>query len=100
MPKKASKDSDRLVYNGKPLARSGRKIYYGNANDAYYIVMTINKTEKVADIDISTDITIDLMKKEDEKKYKKNKSAMREGIFESIDLASIWLAEALGEDNV
>ena len=42
-----------LTYKGKPLIRCGQKLYYGNLNDKYILVLEVVETEKYKDIFLS-----------------------------------------------
>ena len=86
-----------LMYKGKPLVRKGNTIYYGFMNQSHVVMLTILSTKKVNDVDIAnkvriqliaTDITLNPMDA-------MVKTSEKSGLFEALDLASIWLERAL-----
>lgn len=50
-----------LTYKGKPLVRSGNRIYYGNLEDKYILVLDILESKDVDGIDFSSKVKIQLM---------------------------------------
>ena len=94
--KKETKEG--LTYKGKPLLRCGNKIYYGNPEDKYIIYMQIQDTTKIMDLDISTEIVIQLQTNKAPGFEKVIKSAERDSLYAALDLGEFWLTEALEED--
>jgi hypothetical protein len=92
---KAVKAKERLTYKDKPLMRSGNKIYYGNPEDRYIILFTINSTQKINDLDVADKVSIELMTNSGKEKEKVYKKAVRPGLFEALDIAEFWLNDAL-----
>lgn len=92
---KTVKAKERLTYKDKPLMRSGNKIYYGNPEDRYIILFTINSSQKTDDLDIADKVTIELMTNSGKEKEKVYKKAVRPGLFEALDIAEFWLSDAL-----
>lgn len=87
-----------LTYKGKPLLRNGNKIYYGNPDDKYIIYMQIQETTKIMDLDIGTEIVVQLQTNKAPGLEKVIKSAERDGLYAALDLGEFWLAEALEEN--
>ncbi len=83
-----------LLYKEKPLVRRGNMIYYGNPEDKYMIILIINATKKVKDLEVSTNVTIQLMRN-DGQKGKMMKQAERDGMYAAMDIAEYWLSDAL-----
>ena len=83
-----------LTYKEKPLVRRGNMIYYGNPADKYIILMMVNSTKKVDDLDVATSITIQLQTNEGGS-GKVIKQAEREGFFAAMDIAEYWLTDAI-----
>lgn len=94
MAKKAK--SNIFSYKGMPIARKGNVIYYGNAEDKYFVRLNIESTERIDDIDVSTKISVYLIKN-NEGNTEVVKKASREGLFSAFDIASVWLTDALEE---
>ena len=83
-----------LLYKEKPLVRRGNMIYYGNPEDKYMIILIVNATKKVKDLEVSTNVTIQLMRN-DGQKGKMMKQAERDGMYAAMDIAEYWLSDAL-----
>lgn len=96
--KKAPK-SEFLMYRGKPLVRSGNVIYYGNMTDKYVIAMQITEQEKVHDMDMSTKVIVQLQSTDQSGRapVRTIKTSEKNGLYDAIDIASIWLKRALEE---
>ncbi len=83
-----------LYFKEKPLVRRGNMIYYGNPTDKYIILLIINSSKKVKDIELSTGISIQLMTNGGGK-GKVIKQAERDGMYKAMDIAEYWLRDAL-----
>lgn len=82
-----------LKYKEKPLVRRGNMIYYGNPEDPYIILLVVNSSEKVNNLEVSKNISIILQ--ENNGSGKMIKKAEREGMYAAMDIAEYWLADAL-----
>ena len=82
-----------LRYKDKPLVRRGNMIYYGNPTDKYIILMIVNESRKVDDLELSTNVTIQLQ--ENTKSARIIKKAERDGMYAAMDIAEYWLNEAI-----
>ncbi|MDD4689420.1 MAG: hypothetical protein PHE51_06705 [Eubacteriales bacterium] len=94
----ATKVKEGLTYKGKPLLRSGNKIFYGNPEDKYIVYIQIQETTKIIDLEIGTEIVVQLQTNKAPGHEKVIKSAEREGLYEALDLGEFWLTEALEEN--
>lgn len=86
-----------LKYKEKPLVRRGNMIYYGNPEDPYIILLRVNSSEKVQDMEVSKNISIILQ--ENNGSGKMIKKAEREGMYAAMDIAEYWLLDALSYVN-
>lgn len=86
--------SEILRYKDKPLVRRGNMIYYGNPADPYIILLIVNASKKVADMEVSTNVTIQLQENM-QGKDRIIKKAEREGMYAAMDIAEYWLDEAV-----
>ena len=86
-----------LMYKGRPLVRNGNTIYYGFMDQSHVVMLTVLSTKKVNDLEvadkvriqlIATDITLNPLEA-------MVKTSEKSGLFEALDLASIWLERAL-----
>ena len=89
---------DIFTYKGKPMVRRGDTIYYGDLNEKYIIIFTIKSKKKVGDLEVADSVTIDLCTNRGAGKEKVIKKANRESLYEAIDIAEFWLADALEEE--
>ena len=97
MAVKKKKDDDVLLYKGKPLIRKDNIIYYGNPADKFIIMITSNKSEFINDLEVATDVTVSLQTNNTGGRGKEKiiKKVEREGLYRALDVAAIWLEDAL-----
>ncbi len=86
-----------VSYKGKSLMRKGNIIYYGSMTDKYIIMLQILSVIKDGGLDISKKVSVQLQFTDPDISSKDRviKSAEREGLYNAMDLASIWLERAL-----
>ncbi len=86
-----------LEYKGFPLRRKDNIIYYGNMTDKYIIMLQIMDTEKNQDLDISKKVSVQLQYTDPDLKSRDRvvKKAEKDGLYNALDLASVWLERAL-----
>ena len=89
-----------LEYKGKPWVRSGDTIYYGDINDAYVVVLTVKQSEKLKDITLAKDVTIQLLATDDTLPPKDRivKKSEKQGLFTALDLGATWLERQLKKE--
>lgn len=89
-----------LTYKGRPLVRSGNTIYYGNMWEKYVVIMQIINTAPLFDQQVSGTIAIQLVSTDKNLKITQRivKQAEKKGLYNAIDIASIWLTRELGEN--
>lgn len=88
-----------LTYKGKPLVRSGNRIYYGNLEDKYILVLDILESKDVDGIDFSSKVKIQLMDNTGEfGKGQIYRKAERENLYKAIDIGEWWLQDALATE--
>ncbi len=88
-----------LEYKGRPLIRHGNIAYYGNITDKYIIMIQILETQKVDDLEVASKVSIQLQHTDPSIKSKDMvvKKSEKNGFYEALDVASIWLERALAE---
>jgi len=88
---------DILEYKGHPLHRQGNIIYYGSMDDEYIIMMQILDTKKVKDLDVADRVSIQLQLTNPDLLAKDRivKESVKDGLYDAMDIASIWLDRAL-----
>lgn len=86
-----------LEYKGHPLTRKGNILYYGSMDDEYIIMMQILDTKKVQDMDVATRVSIQLQLTDTSVRAKDRivKESVKDGLYDAMDIASIWLDRAL-----
>ena len=84
------------MYRGRPLVRSCRTIYYGDAADKFVALLNIVGTEKDGDDEIATKVIIQCMATDPtlNPKDRITKRAERDGLYPALQIASIWLDRA------
>ncbi len=88
-----------LSYKGKPLVRCGNTIYYGNMNDPYVVLLQVVSTKKVNDLDVADRVTVQLLSTDPDARPKERiiKKSEKKGLYQAMDIGSIWLDLALKE---
>ena len=84
------------TYNGKPIVRCGNRIYYGNFEDKLILVLDIVETKKVKNVEMPSNILIQVMDNTGElgngKVFRK---ATRDNLYKALDIGEWWLKDAL-----
>ncbi len=94
----AKKDENKfLEYRGKPLVRCGNTIYYGNMADPYVILLQITSTMDFNGMEIADRVLIQLLDTNPDCRPKERivKKSDKKGLYNAMDLATIWLERAL-----
>ena len=88
-----------LSYKGKPLVRCGNTIYYGNMNAPYVVLLQIVSSKKVNDLDVADRVTVQLLTTDPDARPKDRiiKKSEKKGLYQAMDIGSIWLELALKE---
>ena len=86
-----------LMYKGKPLVRSGNTLYYGDMSDPYVILMQISPTHPGYDMDMAEKISIQLLATDTNLRPKERivRKSEKVGLYNALDIGSIWLERAL-----
>ncbi|MBQ4332876.1 MAG: hypothetical protein IJC33_03765 [Clostridia bacterium] len=94
-----AENSPFLMYKGRPLVRSGNTLYYGSMAEKYVIVMQILSTKDENDMKMAEKIQIQLMLTDPEVRMKDRivKKSEKVGLYNAMDIGSIWLERALNE---
>lgn len=88
-----------LMYKGHPLVRSGNTLYYGSMAEKCVIVMQILTTKDENDMQMAEKIQIQLMSTDPDVRMKDRilKKSEKIGLYNAMDIGSIWLERALNE---
>ncbi len=85
-----------LTYKDKPLIRCGDRVYYGNLEDKYILVLDILESKDVDGIKVATKVKIQLMDNTGEfGKGQVYRKAERDGLYKALDIGEWWLKDAL-----
>lgn len=99
MPEK----NDFLMYKGKPLARSEKTIYYGFPYEPYVAMLQILGAVPSGDdgLMMSNKIMVQILSTDETKKPTDRiaKKAEKQGLYEALNIASIWLDRILENPN-
>ncbi len=99
MAKKENESETFLTYKGRPLVRSGNVLYYGNMSDKYVVMMQILNTTQTKDEETAGRVSVQLMATDNELRARDRviKRTEKDGLYNAIDIGSIWLERALTE---
>ena len=86
-----------LTYKGHALMRKDNIIYYGSMSDKYIVMIQILSSAPMDDLKLSGKVLVQLQFTDPEISAKDRivKSAERVGLWNAVDLASVWLERAL-----
>lgn len=89
-------------YKGKPLVRCGNEIYYGNMSDKYVILLQILESKTVEGMEVATKVLVQLLLTDTDIKASSRvvKKSEKGGLYDALDIGSIWLERALGGGKV
>lgn len=79
------------------MVRCGNIIYYGSMADEYVIMMQIDETKEFKDLQLSGKISVRLILTDETKNPLERivKTSEKDGIYQALDIANIWLDDAL-----
>ncbi|MBQ2756475.1 MAG: hypothetical protein IJF27_07360 [Oscillospiraceae bacterium] len=88
-----------LMYKDKPLVRSGNIIYYGNMKDPYVVMMQIVNKKQQAGMEVAGKIIVQMISTDITKNAKDRivRRSEQDGLYNAIDIATIWLNRADAE---
>ncbi len=86
-----------LEYKGHPLRRKDNMIYYGSMADKYIILLTINDTKQVDDLEVPTKVSIQLQLTDPDLRSRDRvvKKSEKDSLYAAMDIGAIWLERAL-----
>lgn len=86
-----------FTYKGRPLVRKGDTIYYGSMGDDFVVMLSIQSHGKEGELDLADSITVQLMHTDTTINPMDIvvKKAEKKGLYQALDIASIWLTRAL-----
>ena len=86
-----------LVYRGRPLRRIDNLIYYGTMSDKYIVMMQIQETKKVQDLNVASKVSVQLQLTDPTLKSRDRivKKSEKDDLYAAMDIAHVWLERAL-----
>ncbi|MCI8415404.1 MAG: hypothetical protein HFF00_07240 [Ruminiclostridium sp.] len=86
-----------LSYKGHPLRRKDNLIYYGDMADSHIILLQIQETKPVGDLNVASKVTVQLQHTATDMKSRDRvvKRSEKDSLYAAIDIASVWLERAL-----
>ncbi len=93
----AKNKNEFLTYKGKPLVRKDNTLYYGNMSDPFVVLMQINSTSTVKDLEVADKVTVQLLSTDPDVRPRERiiKKSEKNGLYAAMDIGSIWLERAL-----
>lgn len=93
----SEKQTPFFTYKGKPLVRKGDTIYYGSMGDDFVVMLSIQSHTSKGELDLADNITVQLMHTDTTINPMDIvvKKAEKKGLYQALDIASIWLERAL-----
>lgn len=88
-----------FLYKGRPLVRHEDTIYYGSMSDPYVVMLQIKSHKNFKDLSLADEISIQMMATDLSLPPQKliAKRADKHGLYQALDIASIWLDRECGE---
>ena len=93
----ANEKTEGLIYRGHPLRRIDNLIYYGTMAEKYIVMMQIQDTKKVQDLNVASKVSVQLQLTDPTLKSRDRivKKSEKDSLYAAMDLATIWLERAL-----
>ena len=95
----AEKQETLLTYKGKPLVRSGNVLYYGDMAEKCVVMLQILPTKTKGDMQVADRVQVQLLLTDPEVRMKDRilKKSEKNGLYNAMDIGSIWLERTLAE---
>ncbi len=87
-----------FLYKGRPLVRLQDTIYYGRMSDPYVVMFQIKSHRELKGLTAADEISIQMMATDLSLPPQKliAKRADRHGLYQALDIASVWLDRECG----
>lgn len=87
-----------LEYKGYPLRRKDNLIYFGSMSDKYIVMLQVMGETTVKDLPVATKVSLQLQLTDPDVKSRDRvvKKTEKNGLYEAMDVAAVWLNRALG----
>lgn len=84
-----------MMYQGKPLIRQDNAYVWGDMNDKAVLFLVVLNNRTVNGQEIPGDILIQVLSTGE--KHECLKQGQKNGLFNALDLGTVWLKKELGE---
>ncbi len=92
----AAKKKKVLTYKDKPLYRFGDRLYYGNLEDKYILVLDVKEKKNNCGMDVATRVKVRIMDNSGILGEGETfRSAEKNNLYRALDVGSWWLQEAI-----
>lgn len=83
-------------FKGKPIARNGNTIYYGDPSEEYVAMLQVQSNKPLNDVSLSEKISVTIMKTDESIDIIKRimRTTEKVGLYNALNIASIWLDRA------
>lgn len=94
-------ENNTLVYKGHPLVRHGNELYYGAPDDSHVVFIQILENNTVNGEQVASKVHMMLLSNDPALSpvERIQKQGDRNGLYEALDIASIWLDRATSEGS-
>ncbi len=94
-------DGDFILYKNRPLVREDNVICYGNVSDKYILKMIVMSETEYKGSRIPDAVYLQLLRTDTELSPKERvvQEAMKNGLYEALDLGVAWLERYLRQDS-
>ena len=90
-----------LMYKGKPLVRCGNTLDYGHMSDKCVVMMQILSTKEAHGMTMADRVQVQLLSTDPELRMKDRilKKSEKNGLYNAMDIGSIWLERTLNTEG-
>ena len=87
----------KMTYKGKPLVRKDNELYYGWMTDPYVLYLQILTTVQADGAETPDKVQVTLLSTDLSRSMKERtaRQSVRHGLYNALDIGSIWLEKAL-----
>ncbi|MFI3114587.1 MAG: hypothetical protein R3Y12_00425 [Clostridia bacterium] len=86
-----------MIYKNRPLVRKDNTIFYGSMADKYIAMIQIISTKELLGETVTNKTLVQIQSTDENVSAKDRviKATEKNGLYESLDIASIWLDRSL-----
>lgn len=90
-----------LKYKNRPLVRCGNTIFYGDISEDYVVKIDIKNEKSMNKVKISDSLSVKMISSSSAirgRMLRAAKTSDKNGLFEALDIGSVWLERASRKD--